>query len=124
MQHENKLLKNIQNELIDERIVLIQNQLDDEKLINENLQNRLNDIQKEKFELECKMNILQKKEEELKIEDLNQNDIVIKSKDDQITDLKFKLNHLQSVFKKKSDDNELSVKKLQQSVEKLSITIL
>lgn len=110
----------MQNELIDERIVLIQNQLDDEKIRNENLKKRLDDIQKEKLELECQMNILQKKEEEFRTDDLNQNDIVIKSKDDEITDLKLKLNQLQLIFTKKSDDNELSMKKLEELVENLS----
>ncbi|RNA02952.1 Hook -like protein [Brachionus plicatilis] len=117
--HENKLLKNIQNEINDERFLLVQNQFEDEKSRNENLQTRLNDMQKEKFELEFQMNILQKKETELIENSSNQNDIMIKSKDDQIVELKSKLNQLQLNLEKKSANYEISIKKMEELIESL-----
>lgn len=120
MYHENKLLKNIQNEINDEKFLLVQNQLEDEKFRNANLQNRLNDIQIKKFELECQMNIMQKNELEFKENNSKINDSVIKSKEDQIIELKGKLNQLKSILEKKSEDNELSIKKLEKQVEDLS----
>ncbi|CAF0817325.1 unnamed protein product [Brachionus calyciflorus] len=120
--HENKLLKNKQNDLIDERLILIQSQYEDEKQRTNDLQAKLSNIQKEKIELDCQLNDLRKKETDLlnQKQNTSQNDQLLKSKDDQINDLKSKLNQIQSQFDTEVRKSEGTIKKFEDIVKNLN----
>jgi protein HOOK3 len=54
--HENKFLKLKQNELTDERLMILQTQYDDEQMRTKDLQQKLAEVTNQKIELECKLN--------------------------------------------------------------------
>ena len=122
MYHENKLLKSKQNDIVDERLILVQSQYEDEKQRSIDLQSKLSDTQKEKIELECQLNDLRKKESDLinQKQYTPQNDQLLQSKDEQINDLKQKLNVIQSQFDTDNKKNEALITSLEDSIKNLS----
>ena len=120
--HENKLLKSKQNDLNDERLVLIQTQYDDEKQRNSDLQGKLNETSKAKIELECQLNDLKKKEYENNnyLNNMEQQSAQLKAKEDAITDLKAKFAKLQTQLTDETKKNEAKIKQLEAKVNLLS----
>jgi hypothetical protein len=124
------MLKVKQNDLIDERLMMLQTQYDDEKSRSSDLQIKLNETSKEKIELECKLNDMKKSvssSSSLSNNTINSQNISIensKSRDDLIDDLKTKLQRAQSQLDEEAKNNENSVKKLENKIETLSKFIL
>lgn len=97
--HENKFLKLKQNELTDERLILLQTQFDDEQIRTKDLQQKLAEVTNQKIEIECKF---------------NSNTNSSSTASDQ--ELKTTINRLQSQLDEESKKN----KKFEQNIEHLN----
>jgi hypothetical protein len=111
--HENKILKNKQSEINEERLILLQSQYDDEKQRSYDLQIRLNETSKMKIELECQLNDLKKKDSD----NSDAESALLKMKEDTVVDLKTKLTKNQSKYDEDTKKNEFIVKQLQAELE-------
>ena len=100
----------------EERVILLQNQYDDEKQRNHDLQIKLNETSKMKIKLECQLNDLKHKNNET----ITNKSAQIKLKEENIVDLKNKLTKIQSKFDDETIKNELTVKQLQDDLETTS----
>jgi hypothetical protein len=137
--HENKLLKTKQNDLNEERLLLINSQYEDAKERNKELQVKLNELTKLNIELECQINDLKKKDalnlnEASELVKITQNAQInsqealalfghssqIKPSEDLINDLKSKLSRIQDNFDEECKKNEQTIRKLEQTIENLS----
>lgn len=110
--HENKILKSKQSDMNDERLALIQTQYDDERQRSVDLQAKLNETSKQKIELECQLNDLRKKERENSntLNSMEQQVNQSKAKDDQITEYKIRLSHLQTQLEEETKKHDVANK--------------
>ena len=117
--HENKLLKSKQNELNDERLILVQSQYDDEKARNTDLQARLNETSKQKIELECQLSDLKKKDFENN-NYLNNIEQQSKPREDMLNGLKAKLAKVEAQLEEQKIKTETVIAQKDKLIETLS----
>lgn len=123
------MLKSKQSEYNDERFLLVQAQLDDEKQRAVDLQARLNETSKQKIEIECQLNDLRKKEVEQQQSTTTAaaaatNAAADSSREMLLNDLKEKLARAQAKYDDECKRSEKSVKSLEEKIEALSKPLL
>lgn len=118
--HENKFLKAKQNELIDERLLMLNSQYDDERTRNAELQLKLNETSKQKIELECQLNDQLKKSssQSIKTAEIMQSN-TSKTRDELVEELKAKLQRTQTQMEEHAKNGDALMKKMEKRVEVL-----
>lgn len=119
------MLKSKQTEYNEERYILIQSQLEDEKQRSGDLQTRLNETSKQKIEIECQLNDLRKTSKDLLEAEQHSrnaaNPAIDSSRDELINDLKTKLSRAQAQLDDESKRNETALKSLEEKLELLAV---
>ena len=121
LSYENKLLKSKQNELVDERLMLVQSQLDDELLHSGDMQNKLNETSKRNIELECQLNDLLKKEEHRanNLHSIEQHTNQCMLNETVISELKVKMAQMQTQHDNMRKKSEHALKTAEEKIQQL-----
>ena len=107
--HENKFLKLKQNDLIEERLIMLQTQYDDEKARAHDLQLKLAEANSQRIEIESKLNKSASSSSSSSTSDMQQSN-------EALSELKAKMVRTQSML----DDELRKNKKFEENIEYLS----